>query len=68
MFSENCLGGASFSSVNQGVIRLSCVNLCFLGLSTSSICPSFWLSARQPLALSLKHKFWGSPREGGRAG
>lgn len=32
MFSGNCLGGSSFSPVNQGVIRLSCVNPCSLVL------------------------------------
>ena len=31
MFLENCLGGSSFSSANQGGIRLSCV-LCVLVL------------------------------------
>lgn len=67
MFSENCLGGASFSSVTQGVIRLSRVNLCFLGLSSFNVCSSFWLSAGQPLALSLKQKLEGT-LEGRRAG
>lgn len=39
-----------------------------MGWDTSSICPRFWLSLRQPLALSLKQKFGGNPRGGGRAG
>lgn len=66
MFSESCLGGSSFSSVNQGVIRLSRVNLCFLGLGHLQHLPKILAECEAASGLVFETEIWGKPRRWGK--
>lgn len=65
MFSENCLGGSCFSSINREVVRLSRVNPCSLALRHLQHLTKLLAECEVASGLVFETSFWEAPEEEG---
>lgn len=65
MFSENCLGGSCFSSINREVVRLSRVNPCSLTLRHLQHLTKLLAECEVASGLVFETSFWEAPEEEG---